>query len=186
MGCAIADRIGKTSRGHGVKGLTIAEDDLSGADVQALVAFHLGGMHAESPACKVHALPLDKLRQGGVTFYTARVNGALAAMGAIKRLGETHGELKSMRAAPEWRGKGVGEAMLRHLLAVARARGYARVSLETGRTEAFAPAVALYRKYGFTDCAAFADYVVDSFSQCLSLALAPQAPSGAAGMAADQ
>ncbi|MBX9662461.1 GNAT family N-acetyltransferase [Novosphingobium sp.] len=154
-----------------IEGLEIAEDDLSGADVQALVAYHIGGMHAESPACKVHALPLDKLRQPGVTFYTARVNGALAAMGAIKHLDDAHGELKSMRAALEWRGKGVGEAMLQHLLSVARARGYTRVSLETGRTEAFAPAVALYRKYGFEECAAFADYVVDDFSQCLTLML---------------
>ena len=76
-----------------------------------------------------------------------------------------------MRATPEWRGKGVGEAMLVHLLAVARARGNTRVSLETGRTEAFAPAVALYRKYGFEECAAFADYVADDFSQCLTLVL---------------
>jgi putative acetyltransferase len=154
-----------------IEGLKIAEDDLSGEDVQALVALHLGGMHAESPACKVHALPLDKLRQPGVTFYTARVDGTLAAMGAIKHLDAAHGELKSMRAAPEWRGKGVGEAMLAHLLGVARARGYSRVSLETGRTDAFAPAVALYRKHGFEECEAFADYVVDDFSWCLGLAL---------------
>ena len=154
-----------------IEGLTITEDDLSAKDVQALVALHLGGMHAESPACKVHALPLDKLRQPGVTFYTARVNGALAAMGAILHLDASHGELKSMRAAPEWRGKGVGEAMLMHLLAVARARGYARVSLETGRTEAFGPAVALYRKYGLESCPGFADYVVDDFSQCFTLVL---------------
>jgi putative acetyltransferase len=171
MGPAIADHIGKTSGARMIEGLEIAEDDLSGADVQALVAYHLGGMHAESPACKVHALPLDKLRQPGVTFYTARIHGTLAAMGAIKHLDDAHGELKSMRAAPEWRGKGVGEAMLQHLLAVASARGYTRVSLETGRTEAFAPAVALYRKYGFEECAAFADYVVDDFSQCLTLML---------------
>ena len=154
-----------------IEGLTITEDDLSSTDVQALVALHLGGMHAESPACKVNALPLDKLRQSGVTFYTAHVHGDLAAMGALKQLDAAHGELKSMRAAPEWRGKGVGEALLVHLLEVARARGYARVSLETGRTAAFAPAVALYRKFGFEECEAFADYVVDDFSRCLSLAL---------------
>ena len=154
-----------------IEGLTITEDDLTAEDVRALIALHLSGMHAESPACKVHALPLEKLRQPGVTFYAARVHGQLAAIGAIKHLDATHGELKSMRAAPEWRGKGVGEAMLVHLLGVARGRGYARVSLETGRTDAFAPAVALYRKYGFDNCEAFADYVVDDFSQCLTLAL---------------
>ncbi len=154
-----------------IAGLEIAEDDLSGDDIRALVALHLAGMHAESPADKVHALPLDKLRQPGVTFYAARVHGEVAAMGAIKHLDETHGELKSMRAAPAWRGKGVGEAMLVHLLAVARERGYARVSLETGRTEAFAAAAGLYRKYGFVECEAFADYVVDEFSRCMTLAL---------------
>lgn len=152
-------------------GVTIAEDDLAGEDVRALIALHLAGMHAESPACKVHALPLEKLRQPGVTFYAARVDGEVAAIGAIKHLDPTHGELKSMRAAPAWRGKGLGEAMLVHLLAVARARGYTRVSLETGRTEAFAPAVALYKKHGFENCDAFADYVVDDFSQCLTLVL---------------
>lgn len=151
--------------------LAITEDDLAGDDIRALVALHLSGMHAESPACKVHALPLDKLRQPGVTFYAARVDGEVAAMGAIKHLSDDHGELKSMRAAPQWRGKGVGEAMLLHLLGVARARGYARVSLETGRTEAFTPAVALYKKHGFVECEAFEDYVVDDFSQCLTLAL---------------
>lgn len=151
-----------------IEGLEITEDDLSAEDVQALVALHLGGMHAESPACKVHALPLEKLRQPGVTFYAARVHGALAAIGAIKHLDAAHGELKSMRAAPEWRGKGVGEAMLLHLMSVARTRGYTRLSLETGRTAAFAPAVALYRKYGFTECTGFGDYIVDEFSQCLT------------------
>ncbi|OYU34171.1 GNAT family N-acetyltransferase [Novosphingobium sp. PASSN1] len=168
MPLALADHGAKASRGHTVDGLEIAEDDLAANDVRALIALHLSGMHAESPACKVHALPLEKLRQPGVTFYAARVHGQLAAIGAIKHIDETHGELKSMRAAPEWRGKGVGEAMLVHLLGVARSRGYTRVSLETGRTEAFTPAVALYRKYGFNECAGFGDYIVDEFSQCLT------------------
>nr|WP_225009942.1 GNAT family N-acetyltransferase [Novosphingobium percolationis] len=154
-----------------VADVRIVEDDLSGEDIQALVALHLAGMHASSPACKVHALPVASLRALGVTFYAARVGDAVAGMGAIKQLDPKHGELKSMRVAPEWLGQGVGEAMLLHLLAVARARGYARVSLETGRGPAFDPALGLYRKHGFVSCDAFADYVVDDFSQCLTLAL---------------
>ena len=96
---------------------------------------------------------------------------ALAGMGAIRHLAPDHGELKSMRVAPSFLRQGVGKAMLRHLLNVARARGYARVSLETGRGEAFDPAIALYRRHGFVDGPAFADYVLDGFSQCLTLAL---------------
>lgn len=152
-------------------GLDIAEDDLAGEDVRALVTLHLSGMHAESPACKVHALPIDRLRQPGVTFYAARRDGQTVAIGALKHLSDSHGELKSMRVAPDWLGQGVGKAMLRHLLTEARRRGYARVSLETGRTEAFQPAVSLYRNHGFVECEAFCDYTVDEFSQCLTLVL---------------
>lgn len=151
--------------------LRIVEDDLSGDAIQALVALHLTGMHASSPACKVHALPLDKLRAPGVTFYSAWIGDSLAGMGAIQQIDAGHGELKSMRVAPEWLGRGVGEAMLVHLLGVARARGYARVSLETGRGPAFDAALGLYAKHGFVPCDAFGDYVVDDFSQCLTLVL---------------
>lgn len=151
--------------------LRIVEDDLSGEEIRGLVALHLSGMHANSPACKVHALPVEQLRQPGVTFYSAWVGEALAGMGAIRELDATHAELKSMRVASDWLGQKIGEAILLHLLSVARQRGFARVSLETGRGPAFKPALGLYRKHGFTSCEAFADYVLDDFSQCLTLSL---------------
>jgi len=153
--------------------LRIVEDDLSGEAIRALVALHLSAMHDESPPDKVHALPIEALRGPDVTFYTAWLGDELAGMGAIRRIADDHGELKSMRVAPAFLRQGVGEAMLRHLLGVARARGHARVSLETGRTAAFVPAIALYRKYGFVECPAFADYVLDGFSQCMTRTLAP-------------
>lgn len=151
--------------------ITIIEDDLSGEAIRGLVAIHLAGMHANSPACKVHALPVEKLREPGVTFYSAWVGEALAGMGAIRELDATHGELKSMRVASDWLGKKIGEALLLHLIGVARQRGYRRVSLETGQGPAFEPALGLYRKHGFVNCEAFADYVLDDFSQCLTLEL---------------
>ncbi len=149
----------------------IIEDDLSGTAIRALVASHIAQMQAHSPADKVHALPVDALLAPGVTFYSAWAGDGLAGMGAIRDLGGGHGELKSMRVAPAFLNQGVGAAVLRHLLSVAQARGYTRVYLETGRTAPFAPAIALYRKHGFEPCPAFADYVVDGFSQCMSLAL---------------
>ena len=151
--------------------LRIVEDDLSGEAIRELVALHLSGMHAHSPACKVHALPVEQLQKPGVTFFSAWIGEELAGMGAIRELDARHGELKSMRVAPAWLGKGQGEAILVHLLGVARTRGYDRVSLETGQGPAFAPALGLYRKHGFVNCVAFADYVLDDFSQCLTLAL---------------
>ena len=149
----------------------IIEDDLSGAEVQALIAFHLSEMHKHSPAESVHALPAEKLREPGVTFWSAWVGGDLVAIGAMKQLDLTHGELKSMRAAPTFRRMGLGEAMLRHLIAEARARGYERLSLETGSGAPFEPAIGLYRKHGFAECGPFADYSEDPFSTFMMLSL---------------
>jgi putative acetyltransferase len=154
-----------------IEGLRIAPDDLSGTAVLALLQLHLDEMHRWSPACKVHAMPAERLRQPDVLFFSAWDGDRLAGCGAIKHLDDGHGELKSMRAAPGYRGKGVGKAILLRLLEEARARGYARVSLETGRPEPFHPAQGLYRSHGFAECPPFGDYVSDDFSLCMTLEL---------------
>lgn len=146
-------------------------DDLSGADVAGLLAEHLADMHATSPACSVHALDLDALRAPEVTVWTARREGELLGCGALKELDRRHGELKSMRTASAARGRGVGSAILSHLLDVARERGYARVSLETGAQPFFAPAHRLYARHGFVACEPFADYVLDPSSVFMTLEL---------------
>ncbi len=61
--------------------------------------------------------------------------------------------------------------MLRHIIAIARANGMSRLSLETGSWEYFRPARTLYRSYGFVECAPFADYVSDPNSIFMSLDL---------------
>ena len=154
-----------------MSGFRIVEDDLTGADIAALLRLHLDEMHSWSPPCKAHAMPIERLREPDVTFYSAWAEGELVGCGALKQIDAAHGELKSMRAAPAWRGKGVGRAILLHLLEEARARGYARVSLETGRPEPFVPARRLYESHGFVECAPFGDYVSDDFSLCMTLAM---------------
>ena len=151
----------------------VIEDDLQGAAVLDLLAYHLAEMHSLSPPCKVHAMPAERLRQPDVTFYSAWDGEALAAVGALRRIDARRGELKSMRAAPAYRGQGAGEAILLHLIAEARRRGYRWLGLETGRPEPFRPAQALYRKHGFAECENFGDYVSDEFSLCMSRTLDP-------------
>ena len=151
----------------------IVRDDLSGPEVADLLRLHLEEMHQWSPACKVHALPLERLREPDVAFWSAWDGERLAAVGALKELGGGRGELKSMRAAPEYRGKGAGEAILLHLLGEARSRGYCWLGLETGRPEPFVPARRLYEKHGFAECPAFGDYVSDDFSLCMDRTLIP-------------
>lgn len=153
------------------EGLRIVEDELSGEAIAELLRLHLAEMHAWSPPCSVHAMPIERLRQPDVTFWSAWQGESLAGCGALKQLDPRHGEIKSMRAHPDWRGKGVGRAILLHLLAEARNRGYARVSLETGRPEPFFPARRLYESHGFVECPPFADYVLDQFSICMTLEL---------------
>lgn len=143
-------------------------DDLSGSAIAALLRLHLDEMHQWSPPESVHAMPIERLRAPDVTFWSAWDGAELAGCGALKRLDERHGEIKSMRAAPGYRGRGVGKAILLHLMAEARARGYTRLSLETGRPAAFLPARRLYEAHGFVECPPFADYVLDDFSICMT------------------
>ncbi|WP_328598213.1 GNAT family N-acetyltransferase [Croceibacterium salegens] len=149
----------------------IEQDDLTGKDVADLLRLHLDEMHRWSPACKVHAMPIERLREADVMFYSAWDGEHLAAVGALKELGPGRGELKSMRAAPAYRGKGAGETILLHLMAEAESRGMTWLGLETGRPEPFVPARRLYEKHGFAECPAFGDYVSDEFSLCMERAL---------------
>lgn len=142
----------------------IEPDDLTRPQVHALLAEHLTQMHAQSPACSVHALDIERLRAPGITVWTAWDGEDLLGCGALKALDARHGEIKSMRTAPRHRGKGIGRAILAHLLAVARERGYERLSLETGATEHFLPALQLYASAGFQRCGPFGSYGEDPHS----------------------
>ena len=118
-------------------------------------------MRAISPPESVHALDLDGLRRPEITFWTAWSGNALLGCGALKELSPDHGEVKSMRTARAHRRSGVARAMLAHIVAAARRRGYQRLSLETGSMAEFAPARSHYERFGFRYCEPFAGYVDD-------------------------
>jgi putative acetyltransferase len=136
-------------------------DDLSGAEIRELLDEHLANMRSISPPESTHALPIDGLRQPEVTFWTVWEDGELVGCGALKELNREHGEIKSMRTVSRHLRKGVGKAVLDHIIAEAVRRGYQRLSLETGSMEAFEPARQLYARAGFAYCAPFADYIED-------------------------
>jgi putative acetyltransferase len=151
--------------------MLIRVDDLAGAGIRALLEEHLADMRTISPPESVHALDLEGLRQPEITFWTAWSGAALLGCGALKELSPDHGEVKSMRTARAHRRGGVARAMLAHIVADARRRGYARLSLETGSMAAFAPARALYESFGFGYCGPFAGYVDDPNSVFMTRAL---------------
>jgi putative acetyltransferase len=151
--------------------MRIEIDDLVRPDVIALVDLHLREAHANSPACHVFALDTSGLRHPDVTLWTAWDGDDLLAMGALKQIDPAHGEIKSMRTAPAHVRKGIGAAMLDHLVAEGRARGYRRLSLETGNNDPFAAARAMYQRAGFVECGPFAGYDDTSFSRYFTLDL---------------
>jgi putative acetyltransferase len=149
----------------------IRVDDLAGPEIRALLEEHLRNMHELSPPESVHALDLAALRKPDITFWTAWSQGELLGCGALKALDVMHGEVKSMRTAPARRRTGVGRALLEHIITEARTRSYARLSLETGSMQAFAPARRLYETFGFTYCGPFADYAADPNSVFMTRSL---------------
>jgi len=149
----------------------IAVDDPLAADVRELVSRHLDFARSLSPPENVFALDASGLVDPAVTFYSCRRSGDLLAIGALKHLGDHHGELKSMHTASAARRQGLGRAMLGHLIGVARERGYQLLSLETGSMDGFAPARALYASAGFAVCGAFASYRPSPHSTFMSLVL---------------
>jgi putative acetyltransferase len=132
-------------------------------------------MYAWSPPESVHALDLDRLRAPNITFWTAWDGPVLLGSAALKDLGAGYGEVKSMRTPRALRRRGAGRALLAHLIAHARGRGFQRLSLETGTMEPFKPAQHLYENFGFAYCGPFGDYTLDPHSVFMTLTLATDA-----------
>ncbi len=151
--------------------LSIRQDDLSGDATLGLLQAHLEGMHGNSPPGSVYALDLGGLRRADVTVWSAWFGHEIAGIAALRELGSARGELKSMRTSPAFLRRGVGAALLEHVISVARQRDMKRLSLETGSGPAFEPALALYRRRGFVDGEAFGDYEKSAFNRFLHLSL---------------
>ncbi len=149
----------------------IVQDDLRGPEIAALLQEHLDAMYEISPPGSVHALDLEALRAPEVAFWTAWDGTNLAGCGALKALDATHAEIKSMRTDDNYRRKGVAAQILAHIIAVARARGYRRLSLETGSFAYFIPAHRLYERFGFQRCGPFGNYCFDPISVYFALEL---------------
>jgi putative acetyltransferase len=151
--------------------MRIERDHLVRAEVLALLGEHLTSMYQLSPPESVHALDITELRSPDVTFWTVWEGTVLMGCGALKELDKTHGEVKSMRTPQHRRRRGAGRAVLVQIIDEAKARGYSRLSLETGSMDAFKPAQKLYESFGFVYCGPFGSYKPDPYSVFMSLEL---------------
>lgn len=136
--------------------------------VVSLLEEHHQDMRQHSPPESIHALDLSKLEQADITFWSLWHKGELAGCGALKELQRGHGEIKSMRTSHKFLRQGVAKLLVEHITKHATARGYTKLSLETGTAEAFKPAQKLYQQFGFVECLPFADYIEDPYSMFMS------------------
>lgn len=153
--------------------LEIRDGGLEDPRVIALLEAHLRLMQSQSPPESAHALTLSGLKTPDIQFWSVWEGEDLLAVGALKRLGAGHGEVKSMHTAQTARRRGIASMMVKHIIAVAQSTGLSRLSLETGSMDVFEPARSLYRRHGFRDCRPFGDYRPDPNSAFLTIALTP-------------
>lgn len=141
--------------------IAIQSANLESPEFAALIETHAALMLSLSPPGSCHFLPMDGLKRPDVTVWEMRDDDALVGCGALQHLSDTHGEVKSMHTLERYRGAGLGRRMLEHVISEARARGYNRLSLETGSMDGFEPSRTLYRRFGFDVCPPFGEYVED-------------------------
>lgn len=134
------------------------------ADIPALVEL-LGILFTQEaelepdPAKQRRALEIILQDESRARIYVARDAGTIVAMAALHFTTSTAegGKVawfEDCIVRPEHRRKGIGKALLEHVIAQARAEGALRVMLLTDGDNATAQA--LYRKSGFRDSAMLA------------------------------
>lgn len=126
--------------------------------VRALLHAHHLFASSVMPAEAVHTLDADAIGEDKITLFGLREDDELLGIGAIRQLEPGHVEIKSMHTTATARRRGVGQALLNHMLEIAAAQGATRVSLETGTGQAFRAARSLYEAAGFTPCDPFGEH----------------------------
>ncbi len=147
----------------------LSRDDPLAVDVREMIDTHLRFNKSVTPPEEVYAIDALDLVHPDIEFFSFRRDGALLAIGALKRLDEGHAELKSIHTAAAARGQGIGARMIGHLVSEARRQGFRRVSLETGTMAEFEPARRMYTRAGFAPCEPFAQYRRTPYSACLMM-----------------
>lgn len=151
--------------------MELREGGLDDPQVVALITLHQAEARAATPQDNAHAMGAEALRHPDISVWTMWDGAALLGIAALRQLSPDHGEIKSMRTAPDQLRRGVGRALLAHLIALARTRGYTRVSLETGTAPMFAAANRLYEATGFVDGPVFGGYPESPHNRFMTMAM---------------
>ena len=110
---------------------------------------------------KRQVLDIPGLKVSSIKFWSLWENNKLMGCGALKFLSKDHGEFKSIRVHDNFRNKGNGIKIIKHLIYESKNLNILRISVETGSGEFFEPARKLFINCKFQPCAPFAHYKED-------------------------
>ena len=145
------------------------ENNFYHPEVNDLLNKHFIELRSVSPEGSVHVLDIPGLKISSIKFWSLWENEQLIGCGALKFLGENHGEFKSIRISDKFRKNGLGIKIITHLINEAKKLNVKRISVETGSGDFFVPARKLFKKCGFEPCKPFAHYKEDPNSCYFSL-----------------
>ncbi len=138
--------------------ITVRETGVADATATTLLAEYVAFRAASFPGPGVYraASPDPASFTGpGAAFLVAAVDGADAGCGGIRLLAPGRCEVKHLWVRPEFRGGGVGRALLAELERRAVDAGATELVLDTHHT--LVEACALYRARGFREIPAYND-----------------------------
>ena len=140
------------------------EGNFDNSEVNELLNKHFIELKAASPEGSAHVLDIPGLKDSSIKFWSLWENDKLIGCGALKFINNNHGEFKSIRVHDNFRKKGYGVKVIKHLINEAKRLNIKQISVETGAGEFFNPARKLFDQYGFTECEPFSHYKLDENS----------------------
>jgi GNAT superfamily N-acetyltransferase len=100
-----------------------------------------------TPESNPDLFDIARVYSGRGRFWMAMDGGRVIGTGALREKSAQLAEVKQMYIFPEYRGGGIGLALLEKVVGFAREQGYQR--LELGTVARLQRAVKLYERYGF-------------------------------------
>ena len=137
------------------------EGNFDHPEVNELLKKHFVELRAASPEGSAHVLNISGLKVPSIKFWSLWENNELMGCGALKFLDADHGEFKSIRVHDNFRSKGYGIKVIKHLIKEAVKLNIKQISIETGAGKFFEPARKLFKKCDFKPCKPFAHYKED-------------------------
>ena len=116
------------------------ENNFGHPKVNHLLIKHFVELRSVSSKGSTHVLDIPGLKDPSIKFWSLWNNNHLIGCGALKFIGQNHGEFKSIRVSDDFRNRGIGSKIISHLIIQAKKLGIKKLSIETGSGNFFLPA----------------------------------------------